>query len=569
MSEAERTGLDHVILPRRLPGLALLDRYHPAAGRQPARRRAGGVRRARATRSSIRGPAPAGPPAGPSRPGCAPWRPIPARSRSWPPSPADGARPGRAGRRVRPARRLAPRRRAAAPAHRGALRDALRDLPRPGGGGAVHLAARRRCARTQDLSLRRLRPLAAAPRSGRRRSTRSISPSSGIERAAGAPVDEPSATSREPSRRPGPTPTCHRLDAAERGPSRTTSSTWPIGEAGGPPPRRRAAVDPPSLDGRAARASPRRCVPSRCPVAAAEGVRQSPALPASCTTRFPVLDGRDDLVDELLDLYTPRNLYALHAIVTKIDTELRDTAAGGRHEAGAGGLPAAREPAERLPGPRRLAAHQRGPRPPAGAAVTSARSTCGAPSRRRTGDVRTAIAALARPRTRPASPPTSASWAAWRAANVLWLRCARRRSSGSTCRPTASTWCCRRRRRSPPDRRARLRVPRHRAGCSAARRPRRCAWSRSSAAAATPRVPRRRRCATAWHRRPARSSPAAGAVVLLEGADPERLLAVALAGAAAGLELVDVIHRESTRAGDGVVLHFSKRIRRRIGSGTR
>ena len=29
MSEAERTGFDHVILPRRLPGLALLDRYHP------------------------------------------------------------------------------------------------------------------------------------------------------------------------------------------------------------------------------------------------------------------------------------------------------------------------------------------------------------------------------------------------------------------------------------------------------------------------------------------------------------------------------------------------------------
>src|SRR5919106_5219476 len=29
MSEAEGRGLDHVILPRRLPGLALLDRYHP------------------------------------------------------------------------------------------------------------------------------------------------------------------------------------------------------------------------------------------------------------------------------------------------------------------------------------------------------------------------------------------------------------------------------------------------------------------------------------------------------------------------------------------------------------
>src|ERR671915_239113 len=30
MTEAERTGLEHVILPRRLPGLALLSRSHPA-----------------------------------------------------------------------------------------------------------------------------------------------------------------------------------------------------------------------------------------------------------------------------------------------------------------------------------------------------------------------------------------------------------------------------------------------------------------------------------------------------------------------------------------------------------
>ena len=29
MSEAERTGLDHVVLPRRRPGLALLERYRP------------------------------------------------------------------------------------------------------------------------------------------------------------------------------------------------------------------------------------------------------------------------------------------------------------------------------------------------------------------------------------------------------------------------------------------------------------------------------------------------------------------------------------------------------------
>jgi len=31
MSEAQRTGLDHVVLPRRLPGLALLERYFPSA----------------------------------------------------------------------------------------------------------------------------------------------------------------------------------------------------------------------------------------------------------------------------------------------------------------------------------------------------------------------------------------------------------------------------------------------------------------------------------------------------------------------------------------------------------
>ncbi|HEX6138856.1 MAG TPA: hypothetical protein VF013_00140, partial [Candidatus Limnocylindria bacterium] len=38
----------------------------------------------------------------------------------------------------------------------------------------------------------------------------------------------------------------------------------------------------------------------------------------------------------------------------------------------------------------------------------------------------------------------------------------------------------------------------------------------------------------------------------------DRLLAAAVGGAAAGLELVDVIHRESRRVGDGVILHFRK-----------
>ena len=46
--------------------------------------------------------------------------------------------------------------------------------------------------------------------------------------------------------------------------------------------------------------------------------------------------------------------------------------------------------------------------------------------------------------------------------------------------------------------------------------------------------------------------------LLLEGSDTERLLASALSAVAAGLELVDVIHRESGRLGDAVVLHLRK-----------
>ena len=46
--------------------------------------------------------------------------------------------------------------------------------------------------------------------------------------------------------------------------------------------------------------------------------------------------------------------------------------------------------------------------------------------------------------------------------------------------------------------------------------------------------------------------------LLIDDGSPERLLSVSLAGAAAGLELVDVIHRESARSGDGLVLHFRK-----------
>ncbi|HTI30221.1 MAG TPA: hypothetical protein VL687_07690, partial [Methylomirabilota bacterium] len=46
--------------------------------------------------------------------------------------------------------------------------------------------------------------------------------------------------------------------------------------------------------------------------------------------------------------------------------------------------------------------------------------------------------------------------------------------------------------------------------------------------------------------------------VLIEGAELDRVLAAAVAGAAADLELVDVVHRESVRSGEAMALHFRK-----------
>ena len=46
--------------------------------------------------------------------------------------------------------------------------------------------------------------------------------------------------------------------------------------------------------------------------------------------------------------------------------------------------------------------------------------------------------------------------------------------------------------------------------------------------------------------------------LLIEAPDPDRLLSTAVAAVASGLELVHVLHRESLRAGDGIVLHLRK-----------
>ena len=92
----------------------------------------------------------------------------------------------------------------------------------------------------------------------------------------------------------------------------------PIGEAGAAAGAAVGLTRRPRL--RSARAS-RPPYDRSLPVTATDGLHQTPHYLE--LRALLVLDERDDLVDELLDLYTPWNLYALHAIGSKIDSELR------------------------------------------------------------------------------------------------------------------------------------------------------------------------------------------------------------------------------------------------------
>ena len=188
MGEAQRKRLDHVVLPRRLPGLALLERYFPspADNQLDAELASYRARRRHHPRSMgrhrlDRAPRGRGRHAGGGR------RSEPLRPAGRAGLPA-GPRAGRHRCRLRPADRLAPRRRAAAPAHRGAVRHALRHLPAAGGRRAVHLAPRRGSAGPQDLPLRELRHRHRRPASsGWPRSTTSTLPSSGSSGPARMP----------------------------------------------------------------------------------------------------------------------------------------------------------------------------------------------------------------------------------------------------------------------------------------------------------------------------------------------------------------------------------------------
>ena len=157
--------------------------------------------------------------------------------------------------------------------------------------------------------------------------------------------------------------------------------------------------------------------------------------------RFPTLDGHDQLVDQLLDLHSPRQLDGLQAILDRIDTRPPLGVRRGRAAPVAAPCAPAGQPPERLPGPHRERAHPRRPgeaarrRPVAG--TQSVARVRGRLSRR--------------PRLRPAPRGQR-------------LRRRRRRGSETTCAASARAWRPRscgsaRRRRSGRSRPRRARPP--------------------------------------------------------------------------------------------------------------
>ncbi len=164
---------------------------------------------------------------------------------------------------------------------------------------------------------------------------------------------------RCPMRRPMTTPP---RPARSRRRPRTSPSSRSERRAGHPPVP--LPVDPPSSVGERPRfASTVR--PDPLPVAAADGVRHSPAVPGAAR---PLPGARRSR--------RPRRRAArpVHAAQPvrdprhrrKIDAELRDTARAAVDAAGARHVPAAGQSPQRLSGAGRVAADHRGSRPPAG-----------------------------------------------------------------------------------------------------------------------------------------------------------------------------------------------------------
>jgi len=536
MSEADRTGLDHVILPRRLPGLALLDRYHPA----PADNQLDAVLAAFAN---------------PGDTVLDPWagtgwtarRAVAAGMRAVAADPSPLAQLAAIGLLTAPEpavldaafAQLAGSRRVDVP-----LRQHIEELY------ATRCAACRRPVvaeqfiwpRDGDAPGRKIYRCAACDisRGGPDERAAPVDVGDlaklGIEHAAplSATEDPPDA----PMEGPAPSAPADELDLS-------------IGEAGGPPPAPQAVDPPSSVADRPRFASTVR--PGPVPVAAADGVRQSPAY-QDLRARFPVLDARDDLVEELLDLYTPRNLYALHAIATKIDAELRDTPAGAVMKLA---LAACLLPASRLNGyPGRVASlrisggHVRQPASRHQREVNVWHAFDEAYR-----DVRTAISTNG-DRRLPRFAADFSELGGMTAANVLWLR-ARASVVGQYLPSDGVDLILSAPAASPPldelafEYLATSVVLGREAAETLRLEPIFGAGGHPDGAEATA---FRHGMISAV----GALKPGGWCVVLLEDADPERLLAVALAGAAAGLDLIDVIHRESRRSGDAIAVQFRR-----------
>ncbi len=338
----------------------------------------------------------------------------------------------------------------------------------------------------------------------------------------------------------------------QRGPSVSEDDPGaPIGEPGGPP--------SPSPAPAAPMAAGPRWHSTVHPAPAASAAASEPRAGIyheQLRGRFPVLDGRHELVDEILALYTPRNLYALQTIANKIDAEFRDQPMGIVMRLA---LAACLLPGSRLNGyPGRVASlrisggHVRQPASRNQREVNVWNLFSDA-----VRDVRDALAPYA-VATQPARFAAEFDeLGGFPNANALWIRC--RPAVVGQYLPGESV--------DLVLGSAALPAGVDELGFEYLA----TAWLMGREAAETLRLeplfngsPLHDEAADAAALRHAFAS-AAGALkpggwfnVLIDGDETDRMLNAGLAGAAAGLHLVDVIVRESRRSGDGIVLHFRK-----------
>ena len=544
MSDAERTGLDHVILPRRLPTLALLERFLPsppdnlldaelaafaASGDTVLDPWAGTGWTAR--RSVARGMRAVA--ADPS-----PFAQLSAMALLTSPEPAvlDAA-----------FAQLATSKRIDVP-----LRQHLEELY-----ASRCVACRSPVVvdqfiwpRDADAPGRKIYRCAACDASVGGPEDR-VAPVDQVDLAK-LGIDRPAAAEAEPA---GDAPPDELPPAPVGliGDVETMPDEEALGEGIEPPPPAPLAVDPPTpASDRPRFASTVR--PDPLPVAAADGVRQT-AQYLEVRARFPVLDGRDDLVEEVLDLFTPRNLYALHAIGAKIESELRDP---GTIAVMRLALAACLLPSSRLNGyPGRVASlritggHVRQPASRHQREVNVWRAF-----EQSYRDVRTAIASAADSHHEVRFAADYGELGGMGAANVLWLRC-RPAVVGQYLPGEAIDLVI-----GAPPRGANIDELSFEYLATS--------WILGREAAETLRLepifgagahPEGAEATALRHG----LASAVGALkpggwcnLLLDDGNVDRLLAVAMAAAAAGLELVDVLHRESARSGDGIVLHLRK-----------